>query len=380
MAGLMSRLGLPGDHPVAVSGMVAGRAARNGNSTMAESRSASDTLRAFFECLGEAGSNLPSPFISENLIGPQRPTARLTGLLAQSNQQEEAIDRTHWRNRGVIEQDHVSRGWANSTSVFSNMLEEYRAAEVEKVEQQERWFGNLPATEKTAFLDICRAISTPVIGKCLESHPSVLHGPLARLAILTGHLSRRWAAVREEVLTGLTTRGLTNSTIVESFKEGLSHREAAAKDLIVEAWLRGLSAEESAALDEQPCGDEPSENPLAKSDSLEVAPKKKRSTSKGEAEIKIIAALTLHHEYSDQSCLNPAPIGSNELARRAKVSKDAASQFFKKEFGVDGGHGRYQALCLRNPVRIASWLKALNGDYRMNPLFEEGDLRSRDDA
>ncbi len=41
---------------------------------------------------------------------------------------------------------------------------------------------------------------------------------------------------------------------------------------------------------------------------------KKRSTVKGEAQEKLVAALTKHHKYQDGSCLNIEAIGSNELA------------------------------------------------------------------
>ena len=48
------------------------------------------------------------------------------------------------------------------------------------------------------------------------------------------------------------------------------------------------------------------------------APKKgKRSTRRGEAAIKLIAALTKHHKYAKGSCLNLEPVGNNELARQA---------------------------------------------------------------
>jgi hypothetical protein len=42
---------------------------------------------------------------------------------------------------------------------------------------------------------------------------------------------------------------------------------------------------------------------------------------RGEAEAKLIAALTKHHQYADGSCLNLEPVGNNELARIAEVSE-----------------------------------------------------------
>ncbi len=50
----------------------------------------------------------------------------------------------------------------------------------------------------------------------------------------------------------------------------------------------------------------------------------KRSTQKGNAQTKLIAALTKHHQYQDGSCLNTEPIGVNELAQQAGVSSSSA--------------------------------------------------------
>ena len=69
-------------------------------------------------------------------------------------------------------------------------------------------------------------------------------------------------------------------------------------------------------------------------------PKKaKRSTERGEARVKLLAALTEHHKYADGSCLNLEPIGNNELARLAEVDQSTASAFFNREFnkGERGG-------------------------------------------
>ena len=59
--------------------------------------------------------------------------------------------------------------------------------------------------------------------------------------------------------------------------------------------------------------------------------KPKRSTVKGEARVKLIAALTLHHRYADGSCMNCEPIGVNQLARNAEVSPSSASVFVSKK-------------------------------------------------
>jgi hypothetical protein len=59
--------------------------------------------------------------------------------------------------------------------------------------------------------------------------------------------------------------------------------------------------------------------------------KTKRSTERGEARMKLIAALTKHHKYADGGCLNLEPVGNNDLARMAKVAPSSASQFFDRE-------------------------------------------------
>lgn len=87
--------------------------------------------------------------------------------------------------------------------------------------------------------------------------------------------------------------------------------------------------------------------------------RKKRSTQKGEGRIKLIAALTKHHQYADGSCLNEEPIGNNALARMAKVSPASATAFFKKEFG---GLEQYKKRCSNRESLIVS-LKMLNSEF-----------------
>jgi hypothetical protein len=86
----------------------------------------------------------------------------------------------------------------------------------------------------------------------------------------------------------------------------------------------------------------------------------KCSTASGEARSKLIAALTQHHKYSNDSCLNTEPIGNNQLANQAKVAPSTASNFFKKKFG---GWEQYRALCLRSTTDLVAALKLLNGEY-----------------
>ncbi len=86
----------------------------------------------------------------------------------------------------------------------------------------------------------------------------------------------------------------------------------------------------------------------------------KRSTAKGNAAEKLIAALTLHHEYAKESCLNLEPVGSNALARKAGVGTGSASRFFANQFK---GWAKYKVLC-GDPKRLITALKLLNDEFR----------------
>jgi len=93
--------------------------------------------------------------------------------------------------------------------------------------------------------------------------------------------------------------------------------------------------------------------------------KRKRSTERGEGQKKLIAALAKHHRYADGGCLNPDPIGSNELAREAVVSPSTASAFFNDKFK---GYAKYRVVC-RDAGRLADSLKALNDDFSPHDLY-----------
>jgi hypothetical protein len=96
----------------------------------------------------------------------------------------------------------------------------------------------------------------------------------------------------------------------------------------------------------------------------------KRSTAKGDAEAKIVAALPTHHKFADGSPLNYEPIGVNALARLAKVSPDSVNRFFNKEFGsqedAKDGFANYQAAC-RDGTKLTAVLKKLTGAYSLGP-------------
>lgn len=94
--------------------------------------------------------------------------------------------------------------------------------------------------------------------------------------------------------------------------------------------------------------------------------KPKRSTSRGEGRVKLIASLTRHHEYNNGSCGTLDPIGNNALARQAGVGVATASEFFKNRFK---GYGKYRVLCIRNPQGLVHALKLLNGEYAPHDLY-----------
>jgi hypothetical protein len=110
-----------------------------------------------------------------------------------------------------------------------------------------------------------------------------------------------------------------------------------------------------------------------------VAPMKsptKRSTERGEARVKLIAALTAHHRYADGGCLNQEPIGNNQLARAARVSPSSASTFFIDKFQ---GHTNYKTLC-RDAGHLTAALKLLNDEFAPYHLLgAESDLATPDE-
>jgi hypothetical protein len=98
--------------------------------------------------------------------------------------------------------------------------------------------------------------------------------------------------------------------------------------------------------------------------------KSKRSTERGEGRVKLIAALTKHHQYRNGSCLNWDPIGNNELARQAEVANSTALKFFDDEFneGEKGGHAKYRAGCAIDG-RLINALKILNREFTPHILY-----------
>jgi hypothetical protein len=93
--------------------------------------------------------------------------------------------------------------------------------------------------------------------------------------------------------------------------------------------------------------------------------REKKSTEKGEAEAKLIAALAAHHQYSDGSCLNLEPVKNNALARSASVDRGSASYFFTKHFK---GLQQYARIC-QDPASLSRILGSLVGDMPAWKLF-----------
>lgn len=108
------------------------------------------------------------------------------------------------------------------------------------------------------------------------------------------------------------------------------------------------------------------------------ATRPKRSTEPGEAHAKLVAALTHHHRYADGGCLNFEPVGCNELARLAGVSKATAARFFAKYFK---GHVHYRYAC-GHKAKLRGALMLLNGEFLPHRLLntEPADDSVADDS
>jgi hypothetical protein len=117
---------------------------------------------------------------------------------------------------------------------------------------------------------------------------------------------------------------------------------------------------------QSPKRSKPKGNRGRRQDAEPQSPKSKRSTIRGEARGKLIAALTKHHKYADGGCLNTEPIAITKLADTCGVAKASASRFFKKEFG---GHSKYCNVYCQDERRLLAALKKLNDEYTVDKLF-----------
>ncbi len=106
---------------------------------------------------------------------------------------------------------------------------------------------------------------------------------------------------------------------------------------------------------------------LLKSSKLSNGKRKKRQTPKGGADDKIIAALNLHHQYDNGSCLKLETISNNDLAKLADVSTSTTFNFFKKYFG---NHEEYRRVCC-NTSKLVQVFKIFNREFSSDTLLSE---------
>ena len=112
----------------------------------------------------------------------------------------------------------------------------------------------------------------------------------------------------------------------------------------------------------------------AVADSNRPAVKAKRSTARGDAAMKLVAALSKHHQYSGGGCLNLEPMGVQKLSRTAKIAASTVSKFFEKNFG---NHAKYISACM-DPPRLGAALKLLNGEFSPQVLLGDDPLGTQD--
>ena len=94
--------------------------------------------------------------------------------------------------------------------------------------------------------------------------------------------------------------------------------------------------------------------------------KAKQSTAPGNAQVKMISALTKYHQYADGGCLNLEPIGVRELARQATVSPSPCVGLLQSE--VWRAYQVPNVFC-SDTQRLMASLKQLNNEYFPNSLF-----------
>lgn len=88
--------------------------------------------------------------------------------------------------------------------------------------------------------------------------------------------------------------------------------------------------------------------------------RKKRSTTRGKGQTKLLSALAVHHRYG-QPCglLNLESIGCRALAKAVGVAPATASKFFKDNFG---SLTSYEGIC-RDAKGLHAKLKLLYDDF-----------------
>jgi hypothetical protein len=101
----------------------------------------------------------------------------------------------------------------------------------------------------------------------------------------------------------------------------------------------------------------------------------KKSSTPGDADEKILAALCTYHGYHDGGADNMEPIGGNELARQAGVSKGAVTGFWKRRFrkGAEDGSIKDYRIACRNgtlTLKLAFWRGEIPAEGAIQLLTE----------
>ena len=105
----------------------------------------------------------------------------------------------------------------------------------------------------------------------------------------------------------------------------------------------------------------------------------RKAGNRTDSDLKIISALTEHHEYADDSCIKSEPISFKDLAEKAGVAKSTVSLFFNKHFNkkVPGGYQRYKQVCISIDNLIIA-LKLLNNEFTPERIISAKNLAVRE--
>jgi hypothetical protein len=161
------------------------------------------------------------------------------------------ITRVFVQERGKVTQEHISRGWSNSTVLDSKLQELSQKEEGRRSQLMEDWYRGLSDANKSAFNKHCLCIASTVLQSSFPStFPDYLRAPLARLALEHAAISRRFATARQQTEKSGTDHAL-NHTVLESLLGGLALVEKEAKSRLLGRWFRELTEEQAAEFDEK---------------------------------------------------------------------------------------------------------------------------------
>ncbi len=98
--------------------------------------------------------------------------------------------------------------------------------------------------------------------------------------------------------------------------------------------------------------------------------KKRKATTKGEAEKKITGYLLTHHKYDNGTCENYEPLRVGEIVRGAEIARGSVPDFFNKYFadGNKGGHNLYKTAC-HDQTLLNTAMRILAGEFSPSILF-----------